>query len=78
MHGFAVNCSNDLAPFQQIVPCGISDAGVTSMSLEAGRMITPYDVVPLVEAELRNHEPELVGTVDARTAPHTPSEGVLL
>ena len=37
MHGFALNCSNDLAPFDQIVPCGIADAQVTTMSLEAGR-----------------------------------------
>jgi lipoyl(octanoyl) transferase len=77
MHGFAVNCSNDLAPFRQIVPCGISDAGVTSMSLETGRRITPQDIVPLIEAELRHHEVELVGAGDTEAAPHTLSEGVL-
>jgi lipoyl(octanoyl) transferase len=64
MHGFAVNCSNDLAPFQQIVPCGISDAGVTSISAECGRTVTPREVVSLIEAELRNNEVLLVGEED--------------
>jgi lipoyl(octanoyl) transferase len=77
MHGFAVNCSNDLEPFRQIVPCGISDAGVTSMSSESGRVITPHDIVALIEAELHNHEVELVGADNAGAAPHTPSEGVM-
>ena len=77
MHGFAINCSNDLAPFQQIVPCGISDAGVTSMSLEIGRLVTPRDIVSSIETELRGHEMELVGTDDAGAAPRTMSEGVL-
>ncbi|MGV0109902.1 lipoyl(octanoyl) transferase LipB [Arthrobacter sp. CP30] len=61
MHGFAVNCSNDLAPFQQIVPCGINDAGVTSISAECGRPVEPSDVVSLIEAELRKNEAVLVG-----------------
>ncbi len=92
MHGFAVNCSNDLAPFQQIVPCGISDAGVTSISAECGRTITPTDVVSLIEAELRNNEALLVGEDDtdaprpdradaadtAGPAHDTHSEGALL
>lgn len=36
MHGFALNVNNDLSPFQFIVPCGISDKGVTSMSQIVG------------------------------------------
>jgi lipoyl(octanoyl) transferase len=40
MHGFALNCDCDLAWFDQIVPCGIRDAGVTSLSAEAGRDVT--------------------------------------
>jgi len=40
MHGFALNCDNDLAWFDRIVPCGISDASVTSLSAERGRRTT--------------------------------------
>jgi lipoyl(octanoyl) transferase len=52
MHGFALNCSNDLAPYAQIIPCGITDAGVTSISLETGTTVTPADVLDRVEQEL--------------------------
>jgi lipoyl(octanoyl) transferase len=40
MHGFALNCNNDLAWFDRIVPCGIRDAGVTTLSKELGRNIS--------------------------------------
>ncbi|MET0757625.1 MAG: lipoyl(octanoyl) transferase LipB [Mycobacterium sp.] len=52
MHGFALNCSNDLAPFSAIVPCGISDADVTTLSQLLGRRIDPVDVVEHVAARL--------------------------
>ncbi|MGB9036384.1 lipoate--protein ligase B [Arthrobacter sp. UCD-GKA] len=52
MHGFALNCSNDLAPYSQIIPCGITDAGVTSISEETGTTVTPADVLDRVEQEL--------------------------
>lgn len=41
MHGIALNCSNDLEPFQWIVPCGIRGYGVTSLSRELGRTVNP-------------------------------------
>ena len=40
MHGFAINCDVDLAWYDRFVPCGISDAGVTSLSAELGRDVT--------------------------------------
>ena len=49
MHGFALNVCPDLAAFTQIIPCGISDADVTSISKELGRNVTIEEVTPLVE-----------------------------
>ena len=52
MHGFALNCDADLTAYDRIVPCGIRDAGVTSLSVLTGRRITVGDVLPHVEAAL--------------------------
>jgi lipoyl(octanoyl) transferase len=52
MHGFAINCDCDLSWFARIVPCGISDASVTSLSAELGRPVTVAEVLPLVERRL--------------------------
>lgn len=52
MHGFALNCDCDLAAFDRIVPCGISDASVTTLSKETGRTITVQEALPCVEERL--------------------------
>ncbi len=44
MHGFALNCNNALSWFDRIVPCGITDAGVTTLSSELKTEITVSDV----------------------------------
>jgi len=53
MHGFALNCDPDNTWFDRIVPCGIRDAGVTSLSNELGRTVTVAEVLPVVEKHLR-------------------------
>lgn len=52
MHGFAINCDCDLTWFDRIVPCGITDASVTSLSKELGRDVTVAEVLPLVQERL--------------------------
>ena len=52
MHGFALNCDPDLSAYGRIVPCGIADATVTSLSAELGRDVPTADALPLLEAHL--------------------------
>src|SRR6202035_1995877 len=52
MHGFALNCDCDLSWYDRIVPCGIRDAGVTTLSAEAGRPVNLAEVTPLLERHL--------------------------
>jgi lipoyl(octanoyl) transferase len=52
MHGLALNCDNDLSWYDRIVPCGIRDAGVTTLSAEAGRAVTVADVTPVLARHL--------------------------
>jgi lipoyl(octanoyl) transferase len=71
MHGFSINCDLDLAAFGQIVPCGIPDAGVTSLSTELGRDVTVAEILPIVEAALRRCD--LTGAGEPGGAPqHRP------
>ena len=69
MHGFALNCDNDLDWFNRIVPCGIPDAEVTSLSKELGRDVTVAEVLPIVERRLHLlTEPKGAGTDRVRVA----------
>lgn len=52
-HGFALNVAAGLDPFELIVPCGISDKAVTSLSDEAGQPLAVADVMPIVERVFR-------------------------
>ncbi len=52
MHGFALNVSPDLSAFEQIIPCGINDADVTSMQKELAHPITIEEVSPVLERHI--------------------------
>ncbi|MGD9962111.1 lipoyl(octanoyl) transferase LipB [Nocardioides sp.] len=64
MHGFALNCDVDLGWYDRFVPCGIADAGVTSLSKELGRDVRVAEVLPSV----RRHLDDLLAW-----APYTPT-----
>src|SRR5690606_15964163 len=53
MHGFALNCDIDLGWYDRFVPCGISDAGVTSLSHELGHRLSVAEAATAIEPHLR-------------------------
>lgn len=63
MHGFALNCSNPLEPFEHIVACGITDAGTTTVSREVGRQITPEQMLPAVQEHFLTLAPAYLAAV---------------
>jgi lipoyl(octanoyl) transferase len=72
MHGLALNCDPDLGAFGRIVPCGIDDADVTSLSAELGRDVTVAEVRPLLADALQHHLAPLVSEVTPATADGPP------
>jgi lipoyl(octanoyl) transferase len=64
MHGFALNCTNDMSWYDRIVACGLPEAESTSLTIETGRHITVDDVIPLVE----RHLADVLGDVSAETS----------
>jgi len=52
MHGIALNCDVDLGWYDRFVPCGIADAGVTTLAHEVGRRVTVAEVLPLLQGHL--------------------------
>ena len=52
MHGFALNVNPDLSAYSKIIPCGIADAKVTSLSAELGRNLTIDEVLPVLKKHI--------------------------
>lgn len=52
MHGFALNVNPDLSAYDQIIPCGILDAKVTSLSVELNRSISISEVMPILQKHI--------------------------
>lgn len=59
-HGFAINCNPDLSWFDRIIPCGITDADVTSLSRELQRDVTIDELLPFVEKRLIEYLPRVM------------------
>lgn len=55
MHGIALNCDVDLGWYDRFVPCGIADAGVTTLSLETGRALGAAELRPVLQRRLAEH-----------------------
>ena len=65
-HGFALNVSTDLGHFLGIIPCGITDGGVTSMERVLGRRISLEEVAEACVQEFREVFGRAMAVVDGR------------
>lgn len=78
MHGFSLNCSNTFDAYDRIIACGLSDAGVTSISRELGRTVTPRDAAEAVrahfETEVYAHVAEHASVPAASPFPLPPTD----
>jgi lipoyl(octanoyl) transferase len=73
MHGFALNCDPEMSAWEQIVPCGLADVGVTDLSSELGRRVTVAEVLPLArDAVLAALEGTLLVTERMAAEPAAP------
>jgi len=55
MHGLAMNCDVEMSWYDRFVPCGISDAGVTSLALETGHDVTVAEATPVLTEQLTTY-----------------------
>lgn len=57
LHGIGLNVDPDLAAFglDRIIPCGIDDAGVTSLAVQTGRHLATSEPADAVVASLQEH-----------------------
>jgi lipoyl(octanoyl) transferase len=75
MHGFSLNADVDMSWYDRFVPCGIADAGVTSLSLELGRPVTVPEAADAVAPHLTDllQWDEFTSSPDLQTAQLAPA-----